>query len=219
MFWEKYKKKKLVFGISNQYFLPSIWNIFPEDNIQNNKDNFEIDTFQVNLYKKPKECKLLLITFNDNENKEIIQNEIKKLPQKYWNCVSINSLNELNGQQQRNLKKVFILKDITYLNEEDLFKYFKNNYIYQIFFIIITENKNIKADIKKCLTKFLYKEDVIEYFDINNIIDIDDYNKLAFSVLKIILYFNRIDDYDLIDFTYKNKLLVEDIKGLKEEID
>ena len=51
----------------------------------------------------------------------------------------------------------------------------------------------------------------------DNIIVINNYNKLAWTLLKIYMYFNQIDDYDFIDFIIQNNLLDKNIEGLKEE--
>ena len=89
----------------------------------------------------------------------------------------------------------------------------------QLFFIIVNE-KDYTNSIKKKLKSIFSNEGIYSYFDEKNIIELD-INKLSLSIIKIYMYFNQIDDYDLIDFANKNELLLSErqIDGLKEEID
>ena len=220
---------KLVFGASYADCLPSIWNIFPED--EQNKE----DTFQINLYIHLNSYKLLLIRFNQNQNliNEIIlndnndqnnnkiQEEINKIPNDFKISININNITELNGENYKQYnnniyKKVFILQDITELNEDSI-NYIKKKYLEQLF-IIICNPDNIKNIIEQRLNKILSDKKIKRYFDINNIIPLKDLKlSLSLSIIKIYLYFNQIDDYNLIDFIHKNNLLEQDIEGLKEE--
>ena len=227
-------QNKLVFGASYGNCLPSIWNIFPEDN-----KNIE-DTFQINLYRQSNIYKLLIIRFNENknenlineiitngnkaQNKDKIQEEIDKIPNKLKISININDINELyndNNQQyvtNDNYKKVFILRDINELNE-DLIDLIQEEYREQLFIIIPKQNNNIINTIEQKLGDILSDKNIRKYFDLKNIIRLENMNKLSLSIIKIYLYFNQIDDYDLIDFVHENELLKKKIEGLKEEIE
>ena len=222
-------QKILVFGASYGNYLPSIWNIFPGD------DKNKEDTFQINLYKQSNIYKLLIIRFNENlineiiindnntQNNDKIQEEIDKIPNKFKISININDINELNQNNNQqyvtndNYKKVFILRDINELNQ-DLIKLIRKKYREQLFIIIPKQDKIINK-IEQKLGDILSNKDIRKYFDLKNIIQLENMDKLSLSIIKIYLYFNQIDDYDLIDFVHENKLLNKEIKGLKEEIE
>ena len=229
-------KNKLTFGLSYTNCLPSIWSIFPEDT-DNNKNNSDKDTFQINLYSESRNYKLLLLYFKENNKNEIlideeknqkkIKDEIDKIPNDFIISKAINDLNDLDNLNeianiniQNYIQKVFILNNIEELND-DLIEYIWKEYRNQLFLIIMNtdNNINIRPELEHKLNECFSDEDVKSYFDFNNIIILDKYNKLSLSILKIYLYFNQIDDYDFIDFTIKNKLLEKNIEGLKEELE
>ena len=54
------------------------------------------------------------------------------------------------------------------------------------------------------------------FFDSNNIITLKDYKKLSLTIIKIYLYFNQIDDNDLVEFIDDNDLLNKNIDGLED---
>ena len=234
-------KNQLTFGTSYSNYLPSFWNLFPEDEEKKNQNDLDIDSFQINLYSNLEEYKLLLINFNQNinlinededQNEKIIQTEINKI-QKFVVYTTIDDLNNRNDINiEGNFKKVFILeeekkkkkKKVNELNEE-IKKLIDENYMEQIFIIIINKTNNmdnvyLKSNIEKeKLKDFLSVQEKKCYFDMDNIIVINNYNKLAWTLLKIYMYFNQIDDYDFIDFIIQNNLLDKNIEGLKEEKD
>ena len=58
------QNERLIFGIAYSNCLPSIWNLYPEDDNNGKKDE-EIDSFQINFYSQPKKYKLSLIYFKE----------------------------------------------------------------------------------------------------------------------------------------------------------
>ena len=149
-----------------------------------------------------------------------IQKEINKIPDKFIISTNINNVDTLNIQYNNNdFKKVFILHDKTELNKK-LIELIRQEFRNQLFFIIVNE-KDYTNSIKKKLKSIFSNEGIYSYFDEKNIIELDNVNKLSLSIIKIYMYFNQIDDYDLIDFANKNELLLSErqIDGLKEEID
>jgi len=266
---ENINKKKLKFNSSYANCISSIWELYPEDDVKDNKS--EKDTFQINFYCESKIYKLLLIYFNKNhilinENEDqsnmLIQTEICKIPDKFVKSKSINNINELKNENKiesmnniielkneniiesiNNIneienqnkieynnnvhyKKVFILKNIDEL-DDDFVNLMEVEYINQIFIIFMNINnhkkeENLKSELKNKLSDFLSENaevDIKKYFDWNNIRILNEYNELSLTILKIYLYFNQIDDYDLFDFINKNNIIVQNIEGLKEEME
>ena len=216
--------------------ISSIWNLFPEDNNRNN--NVEIDTFQINLYCEKDLYKLKLVYINKDENiintnedknkdKNLIQNEIDKIPKDFAESFTINNIKEINNKKIKELnnihyKIVFIFEDILEM-EEDL-NYLiklisKDNYRYQPFIIIISKEKKLelKLKIEEKFGNILTNINKKCYFDLNNIIILNNYNKVALSIIKIYLYFNQIDDYDFIDLINEYKLKNKNIEGITEK--
>ena len=218
--------------------ISSIWNLFPED--KNNINNVEIDTFQINLYYKKEPYKLKLVYFNEDKNiintnedknkdKNLIQNEINKIPKVFAESFTINNIKEINDEKIKELnnnhyKIVLIFENI--LESEETFDYLvklikNNNFRYQPFIIIISKEKATELDLeiekkfKKILTDNTDKSKK-RYFDLNNIKTLVNYNELAFSIIKIYLYFNQIDDYDFIDLINKYNLKNKNIEGITE---
>ena len=266
---ENINKKKLKFNSSYANCISSIWELYPEDDVKDNKS--EKDTFQINFYCESKIYKLLLIYFNKNhilinENEDqsnmLIQTEICKIPDKFVESKSINNINELKNENKKesmnnivelkneniiesinnineienqnkieynnnvHYKKVFILKNIDEL-DDDFVNLMEVEYINQIFIIFMNINnhkkeENLKSELKNKLSDFLSENaevDIKKYFDWNNIRILNEYNELSLTILKIYLYFNQIDDYDLFDFINKNNIIVQNIEGLKEEME
>ena len=227
---ENIGKKILIFDSAYAGYLPSIWNIFPEDDLNGNDE--DIDTFQLNLYEESKNIKLNLIYFIENNNEPpkneiiidddknenfiLINNEIKKIPNDLIKFQTIKELNEIE-EEQDDYRKVFILRNIDELNDS-LIDYISDNYREQLFIIIKTDLNNAKSLIKDKLKEILSDEEIFTYFDLNNIIILDSYNKLALSILKIYSYFNQNDDYDFINFVLEKNLLNKEIEGLSEEL-
>jgi len=166
-----------------------------------------------------------------NENKKESMNNIVEL--KNENIIeSINNINEIENQNKIeynnnvHYKKVFILKNIDEL-DDDFVNLMEVEYINQIFIIFMNINnykkeENLKSELKNKLRDFLSENaevDIKKYFDWNNIRILNEYNELSLTILKIYLYFNQIDDYDLFDFINKNNIIVQNIEGLKEEME
>ena len=188
----------------------------------------------------------ILINENEDQSNNRIQTEINNIPNKFIKSKSINNINELKNENKiesinniNELKKeerieynnihyknVFIIKNIDEL-DDDFINLMKIEYKNQIFIIIMNinndkkEEENLKSKLKNKLSIFLsenVRADIKSYFDWNNIKILNNYDELSLTILKIYFYFNQIDDYDLFDFIIKNDIIVQNIKGLEEEM-